>query len=179
MIYSIDVVFYMGLNALFIILGKTQEIQVQHCSSNLCFEEDVAYDIPTTQLQSLINSSTSCSQEITLKCLLAPTEVKKCIICELLFTWFHKKRNSNFQEFFNKTDFCYNKTYIIKEMMNSWNFGIGMWRAKYVLIKNVPRVWVKFDIKTNIMSRSMLPDMYTCRHIVWSGWPVYEVKYLL
>ena len=79
----------------FIILGKKQEIQVQHCASNLCFEEDVAYDIPMSQLQSLINSSISCSQEITLKCLLAPTEVKKCIICKLLSTLFHKKQITN------------------------------------------------------------------------------------
>ena len=32
--------------------------------------------------------------------------------------------------------------------------------VQYSSAQSVPRVWVKIEIKTNIMARSMLPDIY-------------------
>ena len=57
------------------ILGKRQEIEIQHCLATLCYEAPVAYDENLDQLTALTRSSGKCSQEITLMCLLAPTKV--------------------------------------------------------------------------------------------------------
>ena len=57
------------------ILGGTKQIQIEHCIANLCFQSNVSYDVPLGQMNALIKSSKQCSQEITLKCLLAPTKV--------------------------------------------------------------------------------------------------------
>ena len=65
------------MNLCFCVSGKSQEIEIEHCSSNLCDKKDVTYDSPMGQLELLINSSMSCTQEITLKCLLAAAKVRK------------------------------------------------------------------------------------------------------
>jgi len=55
-------------------IGGTKQIQIEHCIANLCFQSNVSYDVPLGQMKALIKSSKHCSQEITLKCLLAPTK---------------------------------------------------------------------------------------------------------
>ena len=60
---------------MFLILGKRQEIEIQHCPTTLCHEASVAYEENLDQLIALTGTSGKCSQEITLMCLLAPTKV--------------------------------------------------------------------------------------------------------
>jgi len=55
-------------------IGGTKQIQIEHCIANLCFQSNVSYDVPLGQMKALVKSSKQCSQEITLKCLLAPTK---------------------------------------------------------------------------------------------------------
>ena len=74
------------------ILGKRQEIEIQHCLATLCHEAPVVYDENLYQLTALTRSSGKCSQEITLMCLLAPTKV--CIYSLNTFKW-HKSKKRN------------------------------------------------------------------------------------
>ena len=73
-VLSANYVLYFCFFVLFI-LGKRQEIGIQHCPTTLCHEASVAYEENLDQLTALARSSEKCSQEITLICLLAPTKV--------------------------------------------------------------------------------------------------------
>ena len=69
----------------FLILGKQQEIEIQHCPATLCHEAPVVYEENLDQLTALTRSSGKCTQEITLICLLAPTKVLIYINENLVF----------------------------------------------------------------------------------------------
>ena len=56
--------------------GKPIKIDIDHCLTNLCFEKEVPYEEPMEQLQALISSSTKCTQDIIMLCLLAPIKVQ-------------------------------------------------------------------------------------------------------
>ena len=76
---------------LLLLSGKDQEIQIEHCQSNLCHEDDVTYDVPMGQLQSLMKSSGICTQTITLKCLLAPAKVSvqwQLLVSERMWSYY-------------------------------------------------------------------------------------------
>ena len=58
--------------------GKSKWISVGHCDSIGCFSHQVPYeDNVLPQIQSLIDTSSSCSQSITFKCKLAAWKVSK------------------------------------------------------------------------------------------------------
>ena len=44
--------------------------------------------------------------------------------------------------------------------------------VQYSSAQSVPRVWVKIEIKTNIMARSVLPDTYLLFNYPGLGWGV-------
>ena len=84
--------------------GKSQEIQIEHCQSNLCHEDDVTYDVPMGQLQSLMKSSGICTQTITLKCLLAPAKVSvqwQLLVSDRLWSYLLHVAKKLFKESFN------------------------------------------------------------------------------
>jgi len=56
-------------------VGKPIKIDIDHCLTNLCFEKEVPYEEPMEQLQALISSSTKCTQDIIMLCLLAPIKL--------------------------------------------------------------------------------------------------------
>ena len=56
--------------------GKPIKINIDHCLANLCFEKEVPYEEPMEQLQALIDSSSKCTQDIIMLCLLAPIKVQ-------------------------------------------------------------------------------------------------------
>ena len=49
-----------------------ERTQVQHCEDPGCYSKKITYDAPLTQIQSLINLSDTCSQEIKYECYEAP-----------------------------------------------------------------------------------------------------------
>ena len=57
------------------ILGEDTVIEVQKCDSLHCFEHNMTYAAPDSQMVALIESSERCSQSIKMECLSAPYQV--------------------------------------------------------------------------------------------------------
>ena len=54
------------------ILGEEVTTIVEHCEAKGCFKNDLTYDAPVGQIETLMSKSTSCSQSIKVECILAP-----------------------------------------------------------------------------------------------------------
>ena len=50
------------------------KIEVRHCTDPGCYSRQITYDAPMEQIQSLIELSNTCSQEITYNCFLSPLQ---------------------------------------------------------------------------------------------------------
>ena len=62
------------------ILGEDTVVDVQKCDSLHCFEHNMTYAAPDSQMVALIESSERCSQSIKMECLSAPYQVSNLII---------------------------------------------------------------------------------------------------
>jgi len=56
-------------------LGETENITIDLCSTQFCFEHDVIHQTPIGQIQSLKDGSQSCYQEIVYSCKTAPWKI--------------------------------------------------------------------------------------------------------
>ena len=51
-----------------------EKVEVEHCHDAGCYSRVINYDVPMEQIQSLIELSNTCSQEINYECFLAPLQ---------------------------------------------------------------------------------------------------------
>ena len=58
-------------------MGEIQTIDVTNCNGNHCFKKEMVYEAATPQILALVESSSSCSQNIDFQCFSAP--IKVCI----------------------------------------------------------------------------------------------------
>ena len=56
-------------------LGKEVTVQVELCQTNKCFTKPLAYNASQDQLEKLVDSASSCYQDITFNCITSPLQV--------------------------------------------------------------------------------------------------------
>ena len=55
--------------------NREYPVEVEHCEGKYCFEMDIDYGVPMSQLNALIDISATCTQRLTFSCFLAPLSV--------------------------------------------------------------------------------------------------------
>ena len=58
-------------------VGQSQTFNVTSCNENHCLNQDIGYEAALPQIIALVESSSSCSQNIDFQCFSAP--IKVCI----------------------------------------------------------------------------------------------------
>ena len=56
-------------------VGQSQTFNVTTCNGNHCLDQDIAYEAALPQIIALMESSSSCTQNIDFQCFLAPLRV--------------------------------------------------------------------------------------------------------
>ena len=57
------------------VLGQKNTLVVEHCSGSGCYEKDITYDASEEEMVALLESSSTCRQEIAINCKSSPLEV--------------------------------------------------------------------------------------------------------